>query len=135
MKNSRIDIYETIYNVDLVIANRYASIEELREQYTYPDKEELSMDILDGICTTASVIRISDNKSCILVKYNHDSYVKGVDKNLDFINTISHEAGHVVIRLYQFMDQTICPCSSEPFCYLLGWVTQCIYKTLSGKYE
>ena len=135
MKNnkSRIDAYNTIYNVVLVVANQYATIEEIREVVEYVDGTEIDDDVLTGCATTVLCRRKEDLQDCILVKYNHTVNIKGINVDVDLMNTISHEAGHVALRLYQHMDQDICQCSPEPFCYLLGWAAECIYKTIKNK--
>lgn len=130
-----IDTYETIYYVDLVVANKYTTLEELQNLYVYSDKQELDECIIHGDCTTSTVIRKSDNKDCVLVKYNHRTKFKGISDKEDLINTVAHEAGHVVLDIYEHINQNVCNCSPEPFCYLLGWATQCIYKTLTNKHE
>lgn len=134
-RNSRaiIDTYETIYYIDLVVANRYTTLEQLKKLYSYTDGVELDEEILKGDCTTTAVIRISDNKTCCLVKHNKYTKIKSIPKTEDLINTVAHEAGHVILDIYSYIDQQICICSSEPFCYLLGYVTVCIYKTLTKK--
>lgn len=131
--NSIIDTYSTIYYVDIVIANKYATLEELKELYTYSDGVELDESILNCECTTSTCKRKSDNKDIILIKYNRDSKIKGTDKKVDLINTVCHEAGHVVLDIYEHMNQQVCNCSPEPFCYLLGYVAECAYKTLTKK--
>jgi hypothetical protein len=129
-KKSRIDTYETIYYVDLVVANQYTTLEELKKLYIYSDGVELDEQIMDTTASTSTIRRKSDGKDCILVKYNGYEGIKWIDKKTDLLSTITHEAGHVCINIYDHMIQNSCPCSQEPFCYLLGWVTECIYKTL-----
>lgn len=128
---AKIDTYRIdIYDCSLVVANQYTTIEQLREKYTFFDKVELTDDILNGEATTS---RCRDNKTgeyIILVKFNHHTWVKNKDKWLNFINTISHEATHVALDIYELCNQDVCFCSSEPFCYLQGWACECIYKTL-----
>lgn len=131
-KNSRIDAYETIYNVVLIVANQYTSIEEIREVVEYYDGEEIEEDIMKQCANVTLCRRKSDKQDAILVKYNKTISIVGINKTVDLINTISHEAGHVALRIYQHMDQDICQCSPEPFCYLLGWAAECIYKTIKG---
>lgn len=127
---SIIDTYTTIYYVDIVVANKYTTLEELKELYTYSDGVELDDSIITPECCTATCKRISDNKDVILIKDNKDSALKGIDKQVEFINTVCHEAGHAVLDIYEHMQQQVCNCSSEPFCYLLGYVAECIFKTL-----
>lgn len=133
MKKSIIDTYETMYFIDIVVANQYSSLEELKELYTYSDGSELDNRILDGVCTTSTCKRKSDNKNISLVKYNKQTAIKGLDKHADMVNTIAHESGHVVLDIYEYISQNICNCSPEPFCYLLGYVAECLYKTFNKK--
>ena len=133
MKKSIIDTYTTIYFVDIVVANRYATVDELKELYIYSDGVELDDEITSGVCTTSRCKRKSDNKDVVLIKYNRDSDIKNINKTLDLINTICHESGHAVLDIYEHMNQNVCNCSSEPFCYLLGYVAECVYKTLTKK--
>lgn len=137
ISNSRaiIDTYTNIYPVDLVVANKYTTLEELRELYDRGEEQELSDTMVDSTCnaTTTYVRRKKDGKSCILVKHNNNESTKNVDKKLNLIRTISHEATHVALDIYDYIEQNICNCSPEPFCYLQEWAFECIYKTLSKK--
>ena len=133
MNKSIIDTYTTIYFVDIVVANKYTTLDELKELYTYSDGVELDDAVMNSMCTTSTCIRKSDNKSVVLIKYNKDSDIKGINKTLDLINTVCHESGHAVLDIYEHMNQNVCNCSSEPFCYLLGYVAECVYKTLTKK--
>lgn len=133
MKKSIIDTYETIYSTDIVVANKYATLEQLKELYCYSDNVELDDDILTGNATCSTCTRKSDDKPVVLIKYNHDTKIKSMDKKIDFINTICHEAGHAVLDIYEKIGQNICFCTPEPFCYLLGYIAECAYKTLTKK--
>lgn len=137
ISNSRaiINTYTNVYPVDLVVANKYTTLEELRELYDRGEGQELDDKIVDSECnaTTSYVRRKKDEKSCILVKHNNDACSKGADKKLNRLCTISHEATHVALDIYDYIEQNICNCSPEPFCYLQGWAFECIYKTLSKK--
>lgn len=127
-----IDTYTSIYPIDLVVANKYVTLEELKELYVYSDGIEIDEEVMDCDATTSTIKRKSDGKFCILVKYNHPAkYI--TDKKADFIDTCSHEATHVALDIYEYIHQQVCNCSSEPFCYLQGWATKCIYKTWTKK--
>ena len=128
-----IDTYETMYDIDIVVANRNVSLEKLKKLYTYPDGVTLDQFIVEGLSTTAVVKRISDNKTCILIKDNKDTDVKTVDKTIDHINTIAHESLHAALDIYDVIQQKVCTCSSEPICYLVGYIAGCVYKTLMKK--
>ena len=132
-KKAIIDTYETLYDIDIVVANRQVSLDKLRKLYTYGDGVMLDDFIADGLATTAIVKRISDNKTCILIKDNKATDVKSIDKKLDHINTIAHESLHAVLDIYNIIDQKICTCSQEPMCYLIGYIAECVYKTLTKK--
>lgn len=128
----RIDTYKNdIYFVDLVVANQYVELKDLQKLYTYSDGVEIDNFMLDTIASTATILRKSDNTYCILVKYN-GKCLTGRNKTLDFINTVSHEATHVALDIYDKIKQNVCTCSQEPFCYLQAWATECIYKTLKN---
>ena len=106
-KKAIIDTYETLYDIDIVVANRQVSLDKLRKLYTYGDGVMLDDFIADGLSTTAVVKRISDNKTCILIKDNKDTDVKSIDKKLDHINTIAHESLHAVLDIYDIIDQKV----------------------------
>ena len=132
-KKAIIDTYETLYGIDIVVANRQVNLERLQKLYTYSDGVVLDDFIIDGLSTTAIVKRISDNKTCILIKDNKDSDVKSIDKKLDHINTIAHESLHAVLDIYDIIQQKVCTCTQEPMCYLIGYIAECVYKTLTKK--
>lgn len=132
-KKAIIDTYETLYGIDIVVANRQVSLEKLQKLYTYSDGVMLDDLVIDGLATTAIVKRISDNKTCILIKDNKDTDVKSVDKKLDYINTIAHESLHAVLDIYDIIQQKVCNCTPEPMCYLIGYIAECVYKTLTKK--
>ena len=132
-KKAIIDTYETLYDIDIVVANRQVSLEKLQKLYTYGDGVVLDNFIMDSLATTAVVKRISDNKTCILIKDNKDSDVKSIDKKLDHINTIAHESLHAVLDIYDIIQQKVCTCTPEPMCYLIGYIAACVYKTLTKK--
>lgn len=132
-KKAIIDTYETLYGIDIVVANRQVSLEKLQKLFVYSDGTTVDNFVMDGLATTAAVRRLSDNKTCILIKDNKDSIVKSVDKKLDYINTIAHESLHAVLDIYDIINQKVCTCTPEPMCYLIGYIAECVYKTLMKK--
>ena len=134
MKKSIIKTFNnSTYDIDLIIANQYTTLKDLEKLYNYSDKEDLDNRILEGYATTSIVCRKKDNAICILVKFNGYSKKKGINKHVDLINTCSHEGTHVALDIYEIINQNICFCTPEPFCYLQAWATTCIYTTLTEK--
>jgi len=130
MKNKKSIIdkyYNDVYNITLVVANKYITLEQLKKKYTYYDGVVLDEDIIKFSACTAKCKDIKTGRYCIIVKFNET--VK--DAKLWFTNTTAHEATHVALDIYELIQQQVCFCSSEPFCYLVGWATECIYKTLT----
>lgn len=125
--------YCEIYNVYLVVADQYTKLEDLQKQYSYASGVELDKDILDG-CACTCCCKDKKTEECVfLVKYNGLSnrvQNKKNSKQNDFVNTCTHEATHVALRIYEYIEQNICFCTPEPLCYLVGWISECIYKSI-----
>ena len=125
-KKSIVDKYHNdIYEIEIIVANKYTTLEQLRKKYVYYDGVILDDGIKD---TTACVCRCKDIKTgehCLVVKFNID-----YTNDASFLGTINHEATHVALDIYELIEQRVDFSSSEPFCYLVEWATRCIYKTL-----
>ena len=136
---SRIDIYETPYEVYLAIANKYTTLEELQEIFTYSDGEALDNSFLQdrngnkyqGV--TVSVKRKSDNRQFLLVKYITETSVKVPDKLLDIINLADHEACHVLLDLYRTIGDEVDFDNQEHFAYEHAYITTLILKNWLNK--
>lgn len=133
MKNKHIDTYTTVYPVYLVVANEAVTLEDLKKDFVYSDKGELDEDILNCQCSTSKVYNKKTNRYCMLVKFNHRTDYKDDDKTTDLVNTVAHEAGHVVLDIYDFIGASVDINNQEPFTYELGYIAECIYKTLIKK--
>lgn len=132
-QRSIIDVYETIYSVDIVVANKHSTLEQLKKLYVYSDGCILDEQITEAVCTVSTCKSILNEKDVVLVKYNYDNKAKGIDLKADFINTICHEAGHVTLDIYNRIRELVDTNNQEMFCYLLGYAGECIYKTLTKK--
>ena len=115
-----------IYKIELVVADKYTTLEQLKKNYTYYDGEPLDDEMMKTSACTARCKDIKTDAPVSIVKFNET--VK--DDKLWFTNCAAHEATHVALDMYEAIHQNLCFCSSEPFCYLVGWATECIYKTL-----
>lgn len=128
---SIIDTYETIYNVDLVVANRYTTIDQLNKTYCNVNQEDLTD--CESIAYTEIGYNRKTNKPVVIVRYVKNCEWP-VDKKLDLINTAAHEALHVCMDIYTKIGEKVYEQdSNELFAYLVGWVTECIYKTWTKK--
>lgn len=129
---SIIDTYSNdIYEWDLVVANKDVNLVRLRELFITADGKELPESIMDNSATTISVTRKKDGKPCCLVKFNcYGVYCKTSKEKMNWlVNTAGHEATHYALDIYYSIDSTVCTTHQEPFAYLVGWATQCIYNT------
>lgn len=132
-KKPRIDTYESIYPVKLVVANEAVSIKKIRNLYCYCDGVELpddNMESTPGVVYRAT--RKSDNVAVLLVRIGkEDENIKDKqDRLINIISIIGHEAGHVVLDTYIRIQEQCCTESQEPFCYYLQWVIKCICTTV-----
>ena len=129
-KKVYIDTYESIYPVLLVVANEAATAKDINKYFKWGDGCDVldsELDNCDGC--VVKLLRRSDQQKVLLVKINKTR------SGLDTIGIAVHEAGHVILSTYNFIEDKICSDDGkqEPFCYYLEWVTQCIYKTMTKK--
>ncbi len=134
MKNKkRIDTYNTVYDIDYIVANQYITLEDLKEDYIYSDDVELDNQILECYATTSTIRNKHTGAYCVLVKFNKYTSRKDMDKLLDLINTSSHEAVHVILDIYKACNVKIQYDNPEPVCYELANIVTNITKTLLNK--
>lgn len=129
-KKSIIDVYPTVYNVDIVVANKYTTMKQINKLYETVDHKDFEEADDSVLAFTQPGYNKSTNKAIILVKYCSDSIVKTKDKKVDLINTAAHESVHVCMRIYSKIEEEVYKDDhNELLAYLLGWVTECIYTT------
>ena len=134
MKNKHIDTYSTIYGVDIVIANEYVSIEDLKEFLTYSDNEELNEECSGYEAYTSTCKNKETGRYCILVKHNKTIPLKGEKLQHRLINCAAHEGLHVLMDLQEFSNQKIDASDScEYLAYFMGWIAERIYATWTKK--
>ena len=136
---SRIDIYETPYEMYIVVANKYTTLEELQEIFTYPNGDELDKSLIEDKngykfqAVTSQVKRKSDNRHFLLVWHISETSVKVDDKLLDLINLADHESCHVMLDIYYAIGQQVNLESQEEFAYQHAYITTLILKTWLNK--
>lgn len=143
MKKKRkayIDTYSSIYPVDLVVANGAVTIEDLRKDYCEIDGTEIEdYDTKQFGGVTLTGIRKSDDHYVIIVWLQslEDIYFsKGVsklNKQIEYISILAHEAAHAALFTYRKIQESICTVDQEPFAYYMQWIVKCICKTMFKK--
>ena len=132
-----IDTYESIYPTTLVVANNAATTKQIAKDYCWFDGVELEdSDFTNCLGCVVRAKKKSDGSKVTLVKVNFDlTKPSKPEAFLEDIATLVHEAGHVVLDTYNYVEDRICTeaCKQEPFCYYLEWVFKCIYKTIIKK--
>lgn len=127
-----IDTYTNdIYETHLIVATKDVTLEELKELYTYSDNIELDDDLMGPSASSSTVKSKVDNTYAVLVKFNNfPKYCKTAKQKAYYIiNTAAHEAAHYCLDVFDWIGCKANRETTEPFAYLLGWATECIYKT------
>jgi len=124
--------YETLYGVDIVVADDKVTLEQLNKQFKFADGDDLSTDILDGGATTSAVNDRVTGKCCSLIKFNDFGNKTKQEKALTIAEYISHEAMHAALDIFAHIGENVDPSkSNEPLAYLVGYIAKCAYKTLN----
>ena len=131
MKN--IDIYETMYDVNIAVCNRKCTDEDIINNFLTSDGKEITEEYLSTKPTTSAyTFRAIDkrNKYATFVVRILNTYGKTkLERDTDLINTIAHEAMHVVLDTFNKMDEVVSVHVQEPYAYYIGWICECIYKS------
>lgn len=143
MKKKRkayIDVYKSMYPLDLVVVNGSVTLEQLRKQYCEIDGTEIEdFNRSRWGAVTFKGIRKSDEHRVVIVWLQNPEdiyYPKGTSKTykqIAYSGVISHEAAHVALTTYDIVGENICTVDQEPFAYYMEWIVECIYKTMSKK--
>lgn len=113
-----------IYPFKLYVVKNY-SMNDLKKLFDITEKDiEGSWDAL-----TIFGIKYKDEKEASCVVLLSDKIIKSKD-TLDKLDTCAHEALHYVIDLMEEIGNMCSYATSESYCYLQGWATKCIYRTL-----
>ncbi len=129
-KNNSIDIYKTIYDLDLAVCRKNYKIKDIINTYERLNGGPLDEKLFDDSTAFTFVCRNKETKVyTIVVAINKTKGKTRQDKNADLTNSISHEAAHVVLETYAKIMDNVSVDHQEPFAYYLGWVAECIYRT------
>lgn len=128
---NNIDIYPTMYGLDLAVCNTKCSNNDIKKLFVKISKEELTDNDLSCDCRgyTFNLLSRKDYTPTVLVKIFKTEGKTKKDKDIDLLNTITHEATHVLLDTYSKINENISLDYQEPAAYYMGWIVSNIYKT------
>lgn len=131
MKN--IDIYETMYDVNIAVCNRKCTDKDIINNFLTSDGKEITEEYLSTKPTTSAyTFRAIDkrNKYATFVVRILNTYGKTkLERDTDLINTIAHEAMHIVLDTFDKINEVVSVHVQEPYAYYIVWICECIYKS------
>ena len=131
MKN--IDIYETMYDVNIAVCNRKCTDKDIINNFLTSDGKEITEEYLSTKPTTSAytfkAIDKRNKYATFVVRILNVFGNTKLEKDTDLINTIAHEAMHVVLGTFNKMDEVVSVHVQEPYAYYIGWLCECIYKS------
>lgn len=131
MKN--IDIYETMYDVNIAVCNRKCTDKDIINNFLTSDGKEITEEYLSTKPTTSAyTFRAIDKRNkyaTFVVRILNVFGNTKLEKDTDLVNTIAHEAMHIVLDTFDKMNEVISVHVQEPYAYYIGWICECIYKS------
>ena len=131
MKN--IDIYETMYDVNIAVCNRKCTNKDIINNFLTSDGKEITEEYLSTKPTTSvytfRAIDKSNKYATFVVRILNVFGNTKLEKDTDLINTIAHEAMHIVLDTFDKMGEIVSVHVQEPYAYYIGWICECIYKS------
>lgn len=131
MKN--IDIYETMYDVNIAVCNRKCTNKDIINNFLTSDGKEITEEYLSTKPTTSAyTFRAIDKRNkyaTFVVRILNVFGNTKLEKDTDLINTIAHEAMHIVLDTFDNINEVVSVHVQEPYAYYIGWICECIYKS------
>lgn len=131
MKN--IDIYETMYDVNIAVCNRKCTDKDIINNFLTSDGKEITEEYLSTKPTTSAyTFRAIDKRNkyaTFVVRILNVFGNTKLEKDTDLINTIAHEAMHIVLDTFDKINEVVSVHVQEPYAYYIGWICECIYKS------
>lgn len=131
MKN--IDIYETMYDVNIAVCNRKCTDKDIINNFLTSDGKEITEEYLSTkLTTSAYTFRAIDKRNkytTFVVRILNVFGNTKLERDTDLINTIAHEAMHIVLDTFDKMGEIVSVHVQEPYAYYIGWICECIYKS------
>lgn len=131
MKN--IDIYETMYDVNIAVCNRKCTDKDIINNFLTSDGKEITEEYLSTKPTTSAyTFRAIDKRNkyaTFIVRILNVFGNTKLEKDTDIINTIAHETMYLVLDTFDKMGEIVSVHVQEPYAYYIGWICECIYKS------
>lgn len=131
MKN--IDIYETMYDVNIAVCNKKCTDKDIINNFLTSDGKEITEEYLSTNPTTSAyTFRAIDKRNkyaTFVVRILNVFGNTKLEKDTDLINTIAHEAMHIILDTFDKMNEVVSVHVQEPYAYYIGWICECIYKS------
>lgn len=131
MKN--IDIYETMYDVNIAVCNRKCTDKDIINNFLTSDGKEITEEYLSTKPTTSAyTFRAIDKRNkyaTFVVRILNVFGNTKLEKDTDLINTIAHEVMHIVLDTFDKIGEIVSVHVQEPYAYYIGWICECIYKS------
>ena len=131
MKN--IDIYETMYDVNIAVCNRKCTDKDIINNFLTSDGKEITEEYLSTKPTTSAyTFRAIDKRNkyaTFVVRILNVFGNTKLEKDTDLINTIAHEAMHVVLDTFDKIGEIVSVHVQEHYVYYIGQLCECIYKS------
>lgn len=131
MKN--IDIYETIYGVDIAVCNKNCTDKDIINNFLTSNDKEITEEYLSASPTLNAYSFRAINKhnrhTTFIVRILKVFGNNKLEKDTDLINTIAHEAMHIVLDTFDKISEVVSVEVQEPYAYYIGWICECIYKS------
>lgn len=135
-KKQVIDKYiEPIFSSGTIYVIKNADIDYLTKRFDYDCSKpnEFKDSLEDSVTnykgsTYYGIIEKSTNRCVILILLNPDDKYKSA-----IMNTIAHESLHAAFRMLDINSISLDSSTNELFANLVGWITECCYKTYYKK--
>ena len=136
-KDKHIDIYPNeTWCFNLVVCNDSITLEDINKEYCgeYDDEgyeKNFEYDVSNTDAITTVLYTRKDHQPVYFCWYTHNMKLIPNDSEDEcLINTISHESYHIIFDLIADKGDKLVDDNQEAAAYLLGWVAECIYKTV-----
>lgn len=122
-----------MYDVNIAVCNRKCTNKDIINNFLTSDGKEITEEYLSTKPTTSAyTFRAIDKRNkyaTFVVRILNVFGNTKLEKDTDLINTIAHEAMHIVLDTFDKMGEIVSVHVQEPYAYYIGWICECIYKS------